>query len=134
MKWEWTRTSGIIWEDFGGTIVLVCPLSKQTFVLNETASHVWKTCDWRISINDLASQFACATAQELREVRIDLLNFVHELRHCKLIVREMITHSKTPSIGQCCFAGKYVPPAIRLHISGAGFRGRPSSRGISGPG
>ena len=31
------------------------------------------------------------------------------------------------------FAGSYVPPFIRMHGSGVGFRGRPSSRGGSGP-
>ena len=133
MTREWIRSGEIVWQDIEGAAVLVSPRSKRTWVLNQTAAHIWKMCGTRVSAETLARQLAQASGQELRRIRSDLLKFCRKLQGLGLLcaAREAGTGRELQA---CRFAGAYLPPMIKLQNEGMGFRGRPSSRGVSGPG
>ena len=133
MSLNWKRSSDLICHEFDGTLVLVSPLNKKTWVLNESVSFVWKTCDSR-SQEVIARDLSLSSGQELSRVKRDLRAFFNQLRQSGMLVRAALAgDSRLPEMS-CCFSGPYVPPSIRFQLSGAGFCGRPSSRGVSGPG
>lgn len=129
MARQWERARDIVWEELDGEAVLVSPVTSKTWVLNATASAIWKYCDGQTSIDALAAAFAQAGRLEVAKVKTELLAFCRQLE-----AQGMLRASSSPiGIGAACaFAGSYVPPFIRMHSSGVGFRGRPSSRGGSG--
>ena len=130
MSRQWERARDIVWEELGGEAVLVSPTTSKTWVLNHTASAIWKCCDGQTSIDDIALKLAEAGRLDVANVKTELLAF------CKQLESQGMLRSSGRAVragASFAFAGSYVPPFIRMHGSGVGFRGRPSSRGGSGP-
>jgi hypothetical protein len=131
----WSRSKDVVWDEVAGEAVLVRPSSRRTWVLNSTASFVWRRCDGRVTIDQIARALAAATGAEFRSIKEDVLAFCAELEGACLL-------SPAPaSVPTSALAGKggafsvpYIPPLIRLKSLSARPRGRPSPRGISGPG
>lgn len=132
MSRHWIRSSDIVWEELDGEAVLVSPSAKRTWVLNPTASALWKSCDGCTPLESIARNLARAGRHELSKVKAELTAF------CKMLEENgMLRPAPCPvavSGGAVCFYGPYVPPFVKLQSAGVGFRGRPSSRGGSGPG
>jgi len=136
MPGHWVRSKDVVWEELEGEAVLVSSSTEQTWVLNPTASFVWRHCDGRSGLEDMARSLANAGRQEIVRIREEIAAFCEELAGLGLL--QPVPCVAGPAARQSAayrFAGIYVPPGIRLHCSfGGGRRGRASPRGISGPG
>lgn len=134
MAEQWRRAGDIVWEEFDGEAVLVSSSAKGTWVLNPTACFVWKNCDGRTNLEAMARHLAAAAGLEPSRVKHEVLAFCRELEEQGLVsAARHAAESLAARPLQCCFAGAYVPPVIRIRNSGAGFRGKARPRGPGSP-
>jgi hypothetical protein len=132
MKAKWIRSNDVVWEEIDGEAVIVKPSTKRTWVFNTTAAYIWKCCDGHANLDDVAHQLASTCGRELRQIRTEIKEFCRQLEEIGLIV-ENSGQSEVVSSGNIAFRGSYFSPKIKLQNMGLGFRGRPSSRGVSPP-
>ena len=131
---QWVRSDTIIWEELGGEAVLVDVRSRKTFLLNATASFIWQRCDGRVNMEALVEALVNAGRQEVRRVRSEIFEFCQLMQSNGLLLSGSRQAAPVLAGGNCVFHGNYIQPSVRFQASGIGFRNRPSSRGVSGPG
>ena len=107
--------------------------SKKTFVLNKTAAFIWKFCDGRMSVDCLAQNLVRAAGGEARRVHDQVLRFCQEMQNHGLLLPVQASAAQHGTT-LCAYRDTFIPPSISQQHNGIGFRGRPSSRGVSGPG
>lgn len=124
MKSKLMRSDDVIWTDLADGALLVKP-GAASCSLNSTAAAVWKLCDGRRSVSELARMIArppkeisefCRRILQLGLLRADSC---HSLAH----------ESIAPALTTTFLTG----PNFKSHNLGAGPRRRPTPRGISGP-
>jgi len=131
MTAQWVRAGDVVWEEVNGEAVLVSTSERRTLVLNATASFLWTCCDGSVSLDDVARRITAVGGRKLEQVRNELAAFCLELETRGVLLGTPVL---TPAQhgGAVCFSGNGLPPLIKLESLSVGFRGRPSSRGISG--
>jgi len=134
MPGQWVRASDVVWEELDGEAVLVSSSTQRTWVLNSTASFVWKHCDGSTSLHDIARGLAAAGCAEMHRVRRDVTAFCQELASVGLLSPAHRLAHAAAAPAAVCFARSYLPPGIRVTTTLGAGRGRPSPRGISSPG
>ncbi|MCY3021777.1 MAG: PqqD family protein [Planctomycetota bacterium] len=134
MAQHWTRATDVVWEEFDGEAVLVSSSAKGTWVLNPTACFVWKNFDGRTTLEAIVRHLAAAAGLEPSRVKQEVLAFCAELEREGLVsAARQAARGLAAAPPQCCFAGAYVRPVIRISIPGFGLRGKATPRGPSGP-
>jgi hypothetical protein len=133
MSSEWIRQDNVVWEELGNQTVLVNPSARKTWVLNESAAFIWRHLNGSASIEDLARCLAATGGKELRKVRHELAAFCAQLEEAGMLMRRSSTNISVGDSPALYFSGAYLPPFIKMQHSGLGFKGRPSSRGITSP-
>ena len=135
MSSQWVRSENVVWQEFDGEAVIVSTTAQKTWVLNASASQIWKCCDGRITLDGLASRLAKAGGREVSRVKGELLAFFRMLEGKGLI---RASHIAAASILEdrltleLSVAGLSLPPLIKMESNSVGIRGRPSPRGNTG--
>lgn len=134
MAAQWVRSRDVVWEEIDGEAVLVSTAVQKTWVLNSTASLIWKCCDGTMSLETLARRIAAGCGREASRVKAELLEFCKEMEQRGLLmgVRAAGAVSGAQMSSAVCFSGMSVPPIIKMESMSLGIRGKPSPRGVSG--
>ncbi len=82
------RRSDVREQPDDGETVLFDPLSRRTFYLNETALHVWRDCDGRRTLLDIARRQASRYGIDLDDALDDVEQIVVTLAEAGLIGAE----------------------------------------------
>lgn len=135
MASQWVRSGDVVWEELDGEAVLVSTSAQKTWVLNATASLIWKCCDGQISLEAVARRLARAGGREAGRVKRELQAFCQILEQKGLLstaraAMGSMTGERLPA--ELCFAGLSLPPQIKMETTSMGLRGRPSPRGVTG--
>ena len=129
MAAQWVRSKDVVWDEIDGEAVLVSTSEQKTWVLNATASIIWKCCDGSISIETIAKRIASECGREASRVKAELGDFCREMELRGLLMGERAHLSEQSIPGAVCFAGVSSPPLIKMESLTLGIRGRPSPRG-----
>jgi hypothetical protein len=134
MAAQWVRSHDVVWEEIDGEAVLVSTAVQKTWVLNATASLIWKCCDGTISLETLARRIAGGCGREAGRVKAELVEFCREMEQRGLLmgVRAAGAISGDQLSSTLCFSGMSVPPMIKMESLTVGIRGKPSPRGVCG--
>ena len=134
MAVQWVRSKNVVWDEIDGEAVLVSTSEQKTWVLNATASIIWKCCDGTISIEALARRIASECGREASRVKAELASFCREMEQRGLLMggraSGAVYGESVP--GSFCFKGFSLPPLIKMESLSLGIRGRPSPRSVSG--
>lgn len=124
MATKWKRSKDVVWEELDGEMLLVNSTTGMRCRLNAAASAVWRLCDGRRSVRELAA--AVSRSSE------EILQLCRQLRETGLLSGTVASGSSAlHNVNVCMRSGA---PAFTLLGLGQGPRGRPSPRGNSGPG
>ena len=136
MARHWVRSSDVIWEELDGETVLVEPRTNRTWLLNSTASFIWRNCDGALRTDVLARRLTSASRRELDGISADIAAFCGSFEELGLLraVPQPVLQPVSGSAAARSSAGPYAPPRFIAHGLGSGPRHRPSPRGLSGPG
>ena len=125
MATKWKRSKDVVWEELDGEMLLVNSATGMRCHLNAAASAVWRLCDGRRSVRELAAAVARSSDEVIRVCR--------QLRETGLLSGPSAVSGSSVlnNVNACMRSGA---PAFTLLGLGQGPRGRPSPRGNSGPG
>lgn len=127
------RESGVVWEELDGEALLVNPATKSSWLLNPTATLIWRHCTGAHGLAELARALARTTGAEVRKVEREVAAFCRRLQQAGLLHA-----AAAPAGGGSTVAfsglGGYTAPAMLSRALTAGSRRRPTPRGNSGPG
>jgi len=134
MAAQWVRSRDVVWDEIDGEAVLISTSEQKTWVLNATASIIWKCCDGTISIEALARRIARECGREASRVKSELLDFCREMEQRGLFMGGRVAGAACgeSTLGSFCFKGFSMPPLIKMESLSLGIRGRPSPRNVSG--
>jgi hypothetical protein len=134
MSSHWVRTENVAWQEIDGEAVLVSTKARKTWVLNATASLIWKCCDGTMHLDVLARRIAKAGGREANRVKSEILEFCRVLEQKGLIRTAQISAGPNAELpAEMCFAGFSLPPLIRMETTTVGARGKSSPRGVTTP-
>lgn len=119
---NWKRANNVIWEEWDSGALLVNPDTGGRWSLNATAAAVWKLCDGRLSIQQVATRIT----RPIDEVTAFCRKFV-ELG--------LLRKTLAPIAGNGVTFRTAMPgaPGFKSYGLGSGPRRRPTPRGLSGP-
>jgi hypothetical protein len=126
MAIRWSKSDGVVWEQLGGETVIVRPSDRRTWLLNATASFVWRCCNGQVSPEEIARRLGG------QQVTREIAAFCQDLAKLGLL-SESTQPAPQPALA-LAFSGPYAAPRIMPQGFGTGPRRRPSPRGLSGPG
>jgi hypothetical protein len=127
------RENGVVWEELDGEALVVNPATKSSWLLNPTATLIWRHCTGAHGLTELARALARTTGAEARKVEREAVAFCRRLQQAGLLrSSEAAAYGTAPM----AFAGlnSYSAPDMLSRGLTAGSRRRPTPRGNSGPG
>jgi len=121
MSAKWKRTDELVWEELENETLVVSPRSGARWSLSALAAKVWKLCDGKRSIAQLASALSSARG-EIEAV-------------CETLASSGLLRPATKSEALApLVAGFSGASGVRVLGLAGGGRRRPTPRGNSGPG
>ncbi len=133
MTIQWTRSKDIIWEELNGEALLIDTASESAWVLNATATHLWKHCE-KFGVECLVEELARVGNRQLEQVREEVRTFLEAMQARCWFKSQPVAYVLAGVSGEMAFSANYTVPACRPSGLIGGVRKRPSPRGNSGPG
>ena len=131
MKTAWTKATGVVWEELDGGALLVDARTGARWSLNASAAALWRACDGRASLAQLARALARATRSSLKDARSEVRAFIASLRSAQLLTPALAGGALPHTLE---FQSLSTTPSLTPLGLGHGPRKRPGPRGNSGPG
>ena len=124
---NWTRAEYVVWDELDGEAMLVNPNTGARWTLNATALAVWKLCDGRRGVAELARM--------LDRSRAEIALFCQQFNQFGLLQPANVQTGASPApLNAVLMRGKLTgAPAFKSFGLGNGPRRRPTARGVSGP-
>ncbi len=132
MATQWKRSHDVVWEELDGAVLLVNTTTGMRCHLNAAAAAVWKLCDGRHSVSELAAAVARSCEEVLRVCR--QLSEIGLLSGSPALAGSSALYNDYSCLRNGVSANLAGAPAFTLLGLGEGPRRRPSPRGNSGPG
>ncbi|HLX64868.1 MAG TPA: PqqD family protein [Planctomycetota bacterium] len=135
MEKKLVRTNGVVWEEVDGQALVVDTKANRSWLLNSTATLIWRHCDGARSLVDLAAALARKSGAEARRIEREVMEFCGGLERAGLLAAKRPAEALTAApMAFAGLSGSYSPPAMLSRSLASGPRKRPSPRGNSGPG
>ncbi|MCZ7647154.1 MAG: PqqD family protein [Planctomycetota bacterium] len=120
------RREQLIWERFDDETVVVDTRAHKSYVLNASGAYVWRHCDGRTSLQEIAARLDAPAGREEAEA------FCAELRE-KGLLEEVPADTEREAVRKMPrFAAPYVSPAVRLEELADNPTNKPGKRDIGG--
>lgn len=123
MNKHWSRAPNIVWEEVGGRALVVHAQTGARWMLDASATQVWKLCEGCRSLADLARSLSLSQ-DEVKRV-------CEEFKRLGLMTD---TPKAIPIPIDASANFKSAHSGFKALGLGAGPRRRPTPRGVSGPG
>ena len=132
MATQWKRSQDVVWEELDGAVLLVNPATGMRCHLNAAAAAVWKLCDGRHSVSELAAAVARSCEEVVRVCR--QLSQIGLLSGSPALAGSSALYNDNSCMRNGLPVSLEGAPVFTLLGLGDGSRRRPSPRGNSGPG
>lgn len=133
MSTKYTRSGEVIWEELDGEALLIDTENQSAWVLNASATHVWKHCD-TCSVESLVETLSRAGNVQIERVRKEVRAYIDALQSRRWLITGATGGARMPAPCDTAFSGYYEIPTMQPKCLGSNGRRRASPRGNSGPG